>query len=264
MHASERSSVASNAAPAMQLKIGVMGSASDGSPNEHLAKARRLGSAIARAQCITVTGACPGLPLAAAQGANEAGGLVIGISPGLSLDEHLHKYRSPSEFHDVLIFTGSGLMGREVVNIRTSDIVVIVGGSSGTLGELAIAYDEGKLIGVLNGTGGITTLIPDILAACNKETGARVVYSDDPDDLIEQLLNVYLTEHYRHPSCFCESCNAQSSPAEDGSTVQCPACAMWVRPEDAAEQRELDGELKSFCCQRCVDEFDRTNDITTA
>ena len=39
-------------------------------------------------------------------------------------------------------------MGREVVNIRSSDIVVIVGGRSGTLGELAISCDEGKLIGV--------------------------------------------------------------------------------------------------------------------
>lgn len=246
----------------MKLKIGVMGSASSGLPDEHLAKAHQLGVAIAGAQCITVTGACPGLPLAAAQGASKAGGLVIGISPGLSLDEHLHKYHSPSEFHDVLIFTGSGLMGREVVNIRTSDIVVIVGGSSGTLGELAIAYDEGKLIGVLNGTGGITTVIPDILAACHKDTGARVVYSDEPESLIEQLLDVYLTEHYRHPSCFCESCNAQSFPAEDGSTVQCPTCSMWLKPEDAYEQREVNNVILSFCCQRCLKEFDPIRSMT--
>lgn len=244
--------------PDMRLKIGVMGSASDGIPDEHLEMSRRLGTAIARSQCITVTGACPGLPLAAARGATEAGGLVVGISPGLSLDEHLHKYHSPSEFHDVLIFTGSGLMGREVVNIRTSDIVVIVGGSSGTLGELAIAYDEGKLIGVLNGTGGITTLIPEILAACNKDTGARIVYSDDPGELINQLLTVYRTEHYQHPSCFCETCDTQPVPAEDGSTVQCPTCGMWLRPDGAVDQRELNGEQLSFCCRRCLNEFDHT------
>lgn len=256
------SSTASAPANAMRLKIGVMGSAADSTPVEHLAKSQRLGTAIAKAQCITVTGACPGLPLAAARGASEAGGLVIGISPGLSLDEHLHKYHSPSEFHDVLIFTGSGLMGREVVNIRTSDIVVIVGGSSGTLGELAIAYDEGKLIGVLSGTGGITALIPDILAACNKETGSRVVYNDEPDALVEQLLDVYLTEHYRHPSCFCESCHGQDSPAEDGSTVQCPTCGMWLKPEDAFEKRELNNVVYSICCQRCLKEFDQVRSMT--
>ncbi len=108
------------------------------------------------------------------------------------------------EFYDILIFTGSGLMGREVVNIRSSDIVVIAGGSSGTLGELAIAYDEGKLIGVLTGTGGISDMAEAILAACKKETGARVVYDTDPDKLVAKLLDVYRTVHYRKPSCFCE------------------------------------------------------------
>ncbi|MFQ5734064.1 MAG: protein containing YHS domain protein, partial [Planctomycetaceae bacterium] len=169
------------------------------------------GAAVARSGGITVTGACPGLPLAAAEGAKTEGGMVIGISPGLSLDEHIYKYDSPAEHHDVLIFTGSGLMGREVVNIRTSDIGVIVGGSSGTLGELAIAYDEGKLIGVLNGTGGITSIVPEILAACNKQTGARVVYNDDPEALVEELLRVYQTEHFRRPSCFCEGAPSVAS-----------------------------------------------------
>src|SRR5437667_448881 len=60
--------------------------------------------------------------------------------------------RSPSvDGFDVLIYTGSGLMGREITDIRTCDIVVIVGGRIGTLGEFAIAYDEGRLIGVLTG-----------------------------------------------------------------------------------------------------------------
>jgi len=129
-----------------------------------------LGKAIAQADCFLVTGGCPGLPLEAARGAKTVGGFVLGISPGLSEDEHLSKYRSPTDYHDVLVFTGSGLMGREVVNIRSSDIVVIAGGGSGTLGEIAIAYDEGKLIGILTGTGGISDMTKEILAACNKQT----------------------------------------------------------------------------------------------
>ena len=152
----------------MALKVGVMGGATGIISRDHMHKAHELGRAIARSGCVLITGACPGLPLAAACGAKQEGGLVVGISPGLSLDEHLHKYRSPAEFHDVLIYTGSGLMGREIVNIRSSDIVAIIGGRSGTLGELAIAYDEGKLIGVLTGTGGISDMVADILAACRK------------------------------------------------------------------------------------------------
>ena len=172
----------------MPLKIGVMGGAGNDIPDSYLQRATVLGEEIAVANCILVTGACPGLPLAAARGACSRGGMVIGISPALSLDEHAYHYGSPTLAHHVLIFTGSGLMGREVVNIRSSDMVVIVGGSSGTLGELAIAFDEGKLIGVLTGTGGISDMVEAILATCNKATGARVIYNDDPQQLIRELL----------------------------------------------------------------------------
>ena len=198
----------------MKLKIGVMGSATGELSEQSLPAAFTLGQAISQADCYVVTGGCPGLPLEAARGAKEAGGLVIGISPGLSLDEHVHKYGSPTAYHDVLIFTGSGLMGREVVNIRSSDIVVIVGGSSGTLGELAIAYDEGKLIGILKGSGGISEIAEEILAACKKDTGARVLYDTDPARLVVSLLELYRTVHYRKPSCFCED------------RSDCPCCAQ--------------------------------------
>jgi len=153
----------------MKLKIGVMGAASGDLSKRYKKIARELGRAIAERDCITVTGACPGLPLESARGASEAGGLVIGISPALSEWEHVNKYHSPVQHHDVLVFTGSGLMGREVVNIRSSDIVIIVSGRSGTLGEFSIAYDEGKLIGVLRGTGGITSEIGTIVRIVKKE-----------------------------------------------------------------------------------------------
>ena len=71
-------------------------------------------------------------------------------------------------------------MGREVVNIRSSDVIIIIGGRSGTLGEFSIAYDEGKLIGVLIGTGGITAEIKHIVKIIKKRTGARIIYGRDP------------------------------------------------------------------------------------
>ncbi len=189
----------------VRLRVGVMGGATGEFLPAHRSAAYAVGQAIARAGCVTITGACPGLPFDAARGAKVAGGLVVGISPGLSLDEHVHKYHSPADCHDVLIFTGSGLMGRELVSIRSSDMVVIVGGRSGTLGELAIAYDEGKLIGVLTGTGGITGMISEILRACAKDTGAQVVYDADPARLVNEMLRLYRSEHYQRPSCFCDA-----------------------------------------------------------
>jgi len=189
----------------MKLTIGVMGSSGGNLSEEVLRKAYRLGEAIAEGDAILITGGCPGLPYEAVRGAKARGGLVVGISPGLSIDEHRGKYASPVEGFDVLIYTGSGLMGREITNIRSCDIVVIAGGRTGTLGELAIAYDEGRLIGVLTGTGGITEIVEKILRVSGKETGACVLYDDDPVKLVDRLIHYYHTEHFRRPSCFCDA-----------------------------------------------------------
>ena len=207
----------------MKLKIGVMGSASGDLPRKHLETAYKLGRSIAESGCITITGACPGLPHEAARGATEAGGLVVGISPALSEWEHVHKYHSPVENHDVLIFTGSGLMGREVVNIRSSDIVVIIGGRSGTLGEFSIAYDEGKLIGIVLGTDGITSQIKYILRVIKKKTGAKVLHDEDPEKLVKSLLAYYRSKHFKRPSVHTHF------------TVQNNSSAQGPAPERAEE-----------------------------
>lgn len=183
----------------MKLKIGVMGSASGKLSKAHKKIAFDLGCSIAENDCITITGACPGFPLEAAKGASSKGGLVIGISPALSEVEHVERYHSPTESHHVLIFTGSGLMGREVVNIRSSDIVIIMGGHSGTLGEFSIAYDEGNLIGVLLGSGGITTEIKRIVKIINKKTGSKILYEANPQVLVKKLIAYYLKKHRKKP-----------------------------------------------------------------
>jgi hypothetical protein len=177
----------------MNAKVGVMGSSGGDIHPEVRQKCFDLGRAIARHGCVVITGACPGLPYESILGAKAEGGLTVGISPGLSLEEHVTKYQSPVEGHDVLIFTGSGLMGREITNIRSCDVVVIVGGRSGTLGELAIAYDEDKTIGVLEGTGGIADHVDDIIGFCGKVTNAKIIYDSDPDRLVRRLLDLWHT-----------------------------------------------------------------------
>ncbi len=172
----------------MKIKIGVMGSAGGELGDSIREKVYQLGKEIAEHDCVIVTGGCPGLPFDATRGAKEAGGMTIGISPGLDLEEHVNKYHSPVDFIDILIFTGSGLMGREVIAVRSCDILIIVGGRSGTLGEFSIAYDEGKVIGVMEGTGGITREIRDIVRAIEKDTGSRIVYNSEPADLVHELI----------------------------------------------------------------------------
>ncbi|MDQ1327647.1 MAG: hypothetical protein QG641_930, partial [Candidatus Poribacteria bacterium] len=53
------------------------------------------------------------------------------------------------------------------------------------------AYDEGKPIGVLENTGGITSRLPDIVEAIKKETGSEIVYDDDPYQLVDRVLKLY-------------------------------------------------------------------------
>jgi len=177
--------------PIPRMTVGVMGSAGGKLAAEAIQPVRRLGAAIARRGYVLITGACPGMPHEAVKGAKEEGGIVVGVSPALNLEEHVRKYQSPTWGYDAIVYTGSGLMGREIENIRSCDVVVFAGGRSGTLGEFPIAYDEGKVIGVLQGTGGITEHLEKIISMVNKETGAIVCYDADPERLLDKLEQVY-------------------------------------------------------------------------
>jgi uncharacterized protein (TIGR00725 family) len=173
------------------MTVGVMGSAG-GYIEEHTReRIRNLGTEIARRGYVLITGACPGLPHEAVLGAMKAGGVVVGISPALNLQEHIVKYNSPTRGYNAIVYTGSGLMGREIENIRSCDVVIFAGGRSGTLGEFAIAYDEGKVIGILTGTGGITEHLETVIEMVDKETGAQVCYDHNPEALMDKLELIY-------------------------------------------------------------------------
>jgi uncharacterized protein (TIGR00725 family) len=171
-----------------------MGSAGGAISREQLALARRVGARIAQRGCTIVTGACPGLPHAAVLGAHDAGGQSLGISPAHSREEHLGVYESPVEPYSAIVYTGSGLMGREVENIHSSDFVAFIGGRSGTLGEFAIAYDEGKLIGILRNSGGISNELARIAGLIEKSTGAVLIEDDDPERLVDACLERFVAE----------------------------------------------------------------------
>ncbi len=171
-----------------------MGSAGGDISADHLELAQRVGRRIAQRDCVIVTGACPGLPHAAVLGAHEDGGISLGVSPAHSREEHVEVFQSPLEPYTTIVFTGSGLMGREVHNIHSSDFVLFAGGRSGTLGEFCIAYDEGKLIGILRNSGGISNDFAGIAQLVRKATGAAIVEDDDPERLVDSCLERYLRE----------------------------------------------------------------------
>lgn len=138
-----------------------------------------------------VTGATTGLPDLVSRAARQRGGLTVGISPAISEGEHISQYKYPIDAADVMIYTGFGLKGRNIINIRSSDIVVIFGGGMGTLNELTIACDEGKIIGVLEGSGGIADHLREIIDFVNKQTTSRLIYAAEPELLIEECLSAW-------------------------------------------------------------------------
>lgn len=177
--------------PLPALTVGVMGSAGGDLKQEVRDKVKELGREIARRGYVLITGAAPGLPHDAVLGAKSVGGMVVGISPALTLEEHVNKYHSPTRGYDTIIYTGSGLMGREIENIRSCDVVIFAGGRSGSLGEFAIAYDEGKVIGALQGTGGIADRLDEIIDIIRKKTEAYICHHSNPESLLDDLEAVY-------------------------------------------------------------------------
>jgi len=179
----------------MKVKVGVMGSAGEapqGASGEALrAQAEALGRAIAARGCVTLTGGTTGLPHAAGAAAHAAGGLHVGISPASDAREHVERFGLPLEGTDVLVYTGFGLKGRNVVLVRSCDVVIIFRGGMGTLNELTIAHDEGRVVGCLKGTGGVADEAERILGALPKKSNAVVIFDEEPERLLERCLEAF-------------------------------------------------------------------------
>lgn len=109
------------------MQIAVIG-ASDCTADEY-ASARELGRLIAGRQATLVCGGMGGIMEAACRGARESGGMTVGIVPDTG---------NGNPYLDVIIRTGLG-HARNVIVVQSGDAVIAVGGSHGTLSEIAIA-----------------------------------------------------------------------------------------------------------------------------
>ena len=122
-----------------QKIIGVIGA---GRADAQLAAvAEEVGRLIALRGALMICGGLGGVMEAAAKGAKAAGGLTIGILPGDSTE-------NASPYIDVPIATGFS-EGRNIIIVKTADLIIAVGGEYGTLSEIAFALRSGKkVIGV--------------------------------------------------------------------------------------------------------------------
>lgn len=75
-----------------------------------------------------------------------------------------------------------------VISTATVDAGIIVSGRWGTLNEFTNLHDMGKVIGVLNGTGGIADVLPDLYKKIHKPGKAKVFFSSSPEKLLSFIL----------------------------------------------------------------------------
>ena len=118
--------------------VGIMGPGESARPEENEI-AFELGKAVAQQGWILLTGGRSfGIMEAAMKGAHEANGLTIGILPS---DSALNS----SDDADIKILTGMG-SGRNIINVLSSNILVVIGMAAGTASEVALAIKANKKI----------------------------------------------------------------------------------------------------------------------
>lgn len=142
-----------------KLQIGVMGSAADLKYTKKVEQiAERLGELVAEAGAVLVFGAekdLDSLSTAACRGAKRKGGFVVGVTYG----KHKNIFEKNTDF---IVATGLERGGgREFVLTLSCDAVIAISGGSGTLNELAVAYQADIPMVAIRGTGGWADKLAD-------------------------------------------------------------------------------------------------------
>jgi uncharacterized protein (TIGR00725 family) len=173
-----------------QIKICVSGAAETGHCGiDALEKAKELGREIARQGAILVTGATTGFPLWVAMGTKEAGGMSIGISPAASEREHTEVYKLPIDYMDLVIYTGFGYPGRDILLTRTADAVICGCGRIGTIHEFTVAFEDGKPIGVLEGSWETDEELREIIEKGHRPND-KIVFNENEKKLVENIIEL--------------------------------------------------------------------------
>jgi uncharacterized protein (TIGR00725 family) len=119
------------------------------------------------------------------------GGLTVAVSPAMNLRDHGLLFGYPADSR-IIMFTGMGTKGRNVVLVRSADACIFIGGGMGTLNEFTIAFDElgpQCAIGILAGSGGLADEFQRIVACVGKSPAAGLMVESDPARLVENVLD---------------------------------------------------------------------------
>ena len=97
--------------------------------------AKEVGRRLARQGAILVCGGLGGVMEAACRGASDEGGITVGILPG-------EERQAANPYVQLPIVTGLGY-ARNIIVVKSTQAIIAVGGSYGTLSEIAYALQNG-------------------------------------------------------------------------------------------------------------------------
>ena len=179
-------------------------------------KGKALGHEIARQGAMLVTGATTGFPMWSAIGAKEAGGFSLGFSPAPSEKEHIEVYNLPVDFMDVIVYTGFGFPGRDLILMRSSDAILFGCGRIGTIHEFTIAFEDEKPIGILESEWETDEVIKTILKNAHRGGKERIVFDPDPKALVERVMELVVNDRAHRAQMYLKKPDPffqQKSPA---------------------------------------------------
>jgi len=168
-----------------RLQIGVMGSAADLNYSKELEKiAEEIGELIAKSKNILVYGAekdYDSLSTAAAKGAKRYNGITVGITYGKG------KNIFNKTDTDIIISTGIEKGGgREFVLVNSCDVIIAISGGSGTLTEIAIAYQSNIPIIVIENTGGWSEKLSG--KYLDERQRVKIISAKNPKEAVETAI----------------------------------------------------------------------------
>ena len=174
----------------LQIKLCVSGAAETGHCGvDAYDKGIALGKEIAKHNSILITGATTGFPLWSAMGAKEAGGFSLGFSPASTEKEHIETYNLPIEYMDVIVYTGFGYPGRDLILTRSSDAIFFGCGRIGTIHEFTIAFEDKKPIGILEADWQTDEILKSIIENGHRPND-KIVFDSDPKALVEKVIEL--------------------------------------------------------------------------